>query len=171
MSFRSSDSPANPSVRLDRAVSREDARHMLLSALKKLYQKARSRVSSPLPRESTVHTCVLQPCLESRPLSWSHRACCLRSSNPQLRHRRHRRVRRPRNNQQIRAHRLPPMSRRTQLRYSRLRHSRRQVSPGSNRQQLPKLARVRKRRHGRSSTPLALETERSLAPRRSAFWG
>ena len=166
MSFRSSDSPANPSVRLGRAVSREDARYMLLSALKKLYQKARSRVSSPLPRESTVHTCVLQPCLESRPLSWSHRACCLRSSNPQLRHRRHRRVRRPRNNQQIRAHRLPPMSRRTQLRYSR-----RQVSPGSNRQQLPKLARVRKRRHGRSSTPLALETERSLAPRRSAFWG
>ena len=125
---------------------------------------------NPAYCESMVHTCVPQPCQDVLLLCFSHRACCLRSSSPQLRRRRRRRMRRPRNNQQIRT-RLRAMNRCAQLRYSRPRDNRRQASPGSNRQPLPKLARVGKQRHGRSSETLALRTERLLASRRSAFWG
>ena len=138
---------------------------------KKASPKSADEHLNPAYRESVVHTCVLQLCLQFLPLYFSHRACCLHSSSPQLRRRRRRRMRRPRNNQQIRTHRLRVMNRRTQLRHSPLRYNRRQTSPGSNRQPLPKLARVRKQRRGRSSTTLALETERLLVSRRSAFWG
>jgi hypothetical protein len=122
-------------------------------------------------RKSVVHTCVPQPCLEFLPWYFSCRAGCWRLSSRQLRRRRRRRMRRPMNNQQIRTRRLRVMNRRTQLRYSSLRHNRRQASPGNNRQPLPKLARVRKRRHGRFSMPLALGTERLVGSRRSVFWG
>ena len=117
-----------------------------------------------------VLTCVLQPCLEFLLLYFSHGACCLRSSSPRLRRRRRRRMRPPRNDPQIRTHRLRAMNRRTQLRYSSLRDRRRQASPGSNRQQLLKLPRVQKQRHGRSSATLALRTERLLGSQRFAFW-
>jgi len=123
-------------------------------------------------RASVVHICVLQPGLELPPLYFSHRACCLRSSSSrQLRRRRRRRMPRPRNNQRIRTHRLRVMNRRAQLRHSPLRDKRRQASLGNNRQPLPKLARVRKQRRGRSSATLAQGTERSLVSRRSVFWG
>ena len=151
----------------------EEKRLLLTSSFiepaKKASPKRVDEHLNPAYCESMVHTCVPQPCQDVLLLCFSHRACCLRSSSPQLRRRRRRRMRRPRNNQQIRT-RLRAMNRCAQLRYSRLRDNRRQASPGSNRQPLPKLARVGKQRHGRSSETLALRTERLLASRRSAFW-
>ena len=162
---------SGPPTRFGDAVSATPQSTSACRLRKKASPKSADGHLNPAYRKSVVHTCVLQPCLEFLPWYFSRRACCLRTSSPQLRRRRPRRMLRPRNSQQIRTHRLRVMNRRTQLRYSPLRDNRRQTSPGSNRQPLPKLARVRKKRHGRSSTPLALETERLLVSRRSAFWG
>jgi hypothetical protein len=165
------------------------------AASNKAVPKSADEHLKPASRESTVDPCVLQPCLESLPLYFLQRACYLLSSNRQPRHRRRMRLpkaSRPRNNRhrrkparrnhQIRARRLPRMSRRSQLRRSRprrsrprrsrrLRHSHRQVILGNKRRRPLELVRTRKRRHGRSSMSLALAIERSVVPWRSAFWG
>ena len=160
-----------PPTRLGHAVLGHSPIHVSVSTPQKASPKSADEHLNPAYRKSMVHTCVLQLCLQFLPWYFSHRACCLHSSSRQLRRRRRRRMLRPRNNQQIRTHRLRVMNRRTQLRYSPPRDNRRQASLGSNPQPLPKLARVRKQRRGRFSTTLALGTERLLGSRRSAFWG
>ena len=130
-------------------------------------------------RQPPERSCVLYSCLESLPLYSWHRACFLPSSNPQPRYRRSRmrlpRANRPRNNRprrshQIQALRLPRVSPLRPPR-SRLRRSRRRMNPGNKRRRLPKPARIRKWRHGRSLMPLALEIKQSPEPWRSACWG